>query len=181
MGEDKALLPFAGYKSLAEYQYSRLTKIFSTVYISCKDKSKFDFEANFIEDEKESLIFAPTVGFISIYKQLPKERFFVLSVDAPFVETDIIQELVDADQPTYDATIASLHEKMQPLCGIYHPSLLQHFQEMLQKKKHKLGVLLKNANTHFVAFNDAKAFMNINDKNEYNKALKIISYNDKNQ
>jgi len=51
MGENKALLPFAGFETLTEYQYTRLSKIFSSVYISCKDKSIFSFDANFIEDD----------------------------------------------------------------------------------------------------------------------------------
>jgi len=49
MGRDKALLPFGGYQSLAQYQYNKLKTIFKDVYISTK-KNKFDFEANLIYD-----------------------------------------------------------------------------------------------------------------------------------
>ena len=52
MGEDKALLPFAEFNTLTEFQLTRLKKIFKTVYISCKDKTLFEFDANFIEDYK---------------------------------------------------------------------------------------------------------------------------------
>ncbi|HEY9190437.1 MAG TPA: NTP transferase domain-containing protein, partial [Sulfurovum sp.] len=49
MGEDKALLPFGPYRSLAEFQYHRLSSLFETVYISAK-KHKFDFSCRVIED-----------------------------------------------------------------------------------------------------------------------------------
>ena len=44
MQQDKALLPFGEVNSLAEFQYRRLSKIFSKVYISSK-YNKFDFNA----------------------------------------------------------------------------------------------------------------------------------------
>ena len=47
MKQDKALLPFGDTNSLAEFQYRRLSKIFSKVYISSKN-NKFDFDVNII-------------------------------------------------------------------------------------------------------------------------------------
>ena len=49
MGQDKALLPFAGFKTLSEYQYRRLSEIFEKVYISSKE-DKFDFQADILFD-----------------------------------------------------------------------------------------------------------------------------------
>jgi len=46
MGEDKSLLPFGGYSSLAQFQYVRLSKLFTHVSISTKTADKFDFTAN---------------------------------------------------------------------------------------------------------------------------------------
>ena len=37
MGRDKALLPFGGYSSLAQFQYQKFLPIFEKVYISCKN------------------------------------------------------------------------------------------------------------------------------------------------
>jgi len=44
MGEDKSLLPFSSFKTLTEFQLSRLSKIFKNVYISTKEKNKFEFK-----------------------------------------------------------------------------------------------------------------------------------------
>jgi molybdopterin-guanine dinucleotide biosynthesis protein A len=176
MGEDKSLLPFSSYKTLAEFQYSRLSKIFKTVYISCKDKNKFDFDALFIEDIKTNDVFAPTAGFVAVFKVLKEDAFFALSVDAPFVSEKIIKELVRSDvaHPNTDASIATSNHGMEPMCGVYHRSLEPAFNAMLNENNHKLGFLLKSSETNFVPFDDDKAFLNLNHPHEYQEALALV-------
>jgi len=173
MGKDKALLPFDGHNTLTQYQLSKLSKIFNSVYISCKEKSKFDFQANFIEDT-DSSVYAPTAGFSAVFEELKCESFFALSVDAPFVGEQEIQRLIDADKDRYDATIAQTAYGIQPMCGIYHRSLEREFTKMHQENNHKLGFLLKNAKTHFIHFEDEKKFLNLNNPEEYRQALQLL-------
>ena len=175
MGEDKALLPFGGFDSLTQFQINKLSKLFKNVYISCKTKSKFDFDADFIEDVKTENIFAPTAGFIAVFENLKCEKFFAISVDTPFIDANIINKLQDADTMDADATIAKTNNGVQPMCGIYHKSLLLSFKNMLDENNHKLGFLLKNSNTKTVLFEDEKPFLNLNNPNEYKKALNLIS------
>lgn len=179
MGEDKSLLPFAGFNTLTEFQLSRLNKIFKTVYISCKDKSKFNFlaenkEANFIEETKSINTFAPTAGFVAIFEELKEDSFFALSVDAPFVSKNEIEKIIDADTKDSDATIAQTEFGVQPMCGIYHRSLQNEFSKMLEQDNHKLGFLLKSSKTTFVNFDDEKPFLNLNHPHEYKEALSLI-------
>jgi len=174
MGEDKALLPFAGFNTLTQFQLSRLSKIFKTVYISCKDKNKFDFDANFIEDIETNSTFAPTIGFITVFKELQAQSFFALSVDAPFVGLNEINQLVSLDSSSSEATIAKTDFGIQPLCGIYHRSLEEKFIEMHKSNSHKLGYLLKSVNTQYLYFKDEKKFLNLNHPYEYQEALTLI-------
>jgi len=174
MGEDKALLPFGGFDTLTQYQYHRLSKIFQNVYISCRDKKKFHFKANFIEDDKTLTEYAPTAGFVASFKELNSASFFVLSVDAPFVGLDEITKLVEADSSDVDATVAKSKHGLEPMCGIYHRSLQKSFEDMLQNSNHKLGFLLKNSNSKFVPFENEKAFLNLNNPLEYQEALKLL-------
>jgi molybdopterin-guanine dinucleotide biosynthesis protein A len=60
------------------------------------------------------------------------------------------------------------------MCGIYHKSLEVKFLNMLKTDSHKLGYLLKNSKTTFVNFKDDKAFLNLNNPQEYKKALTLI-------
>ena len=174
MGEDKALLPFGNSQTLTEFQYTRLKKIFSHVYISCKNHNKFHFDAEFIEDEKESSTYAPTAGFISAFKHLKDEKIFVISVDSPFINEEQIQRLFDADTKEYDASIAKTEYGIQPLCGIYHRSLYPQFLQMQNENSHKLGYLLKNSNTNYLFFSDEESFLNLNHPHEYEKALQLF-------
>ena len=173
MGEDKSLLPFGGFDSLAQFQYERLSKLFSHVYISTKTKDKFDFEASFIEDAKTTETFAPTAGFVAVFESLACEAFFAISVDAPFVNTDVITKLIQEyeNNPQADAVIARSPEGMEPMCGIYCRSLEKEFIKMLAQENHKLGMLLKGANTRFVTFETNEPFMNLNHPHEYQEAL----------
>ena len=174
MGEDKSLLPFDTSPTLTQYQLEKLQKLFLKVYISCRDKSKFHFEANFIEDIKDSQTYAPTNGFISIFKNLPDEKFFVLSVDSPFISNKEIEKLIIEDKDSFDATIAKTKLGMQPMCGIYHRTLEQKFKDMRDSDNHKLGYLLKNSKTQFIHFEDDTNFLNMNHPHEYQKALSLI-------
>ncbi len=171
MGEDKSLLPFGGFDTMTEYQHQRLKKIFKKVYISCKDSSKFNFDAEFIEDIKTDNIFAPTVGFVSIFKELKDESFFVLSVDTPFVGEEEITQLIKVDTKSLDATISKTDFGSHPLCGIYHRSLENKFVQMLSEDNHKLGFLLKSSNTKYLHFKSEKSFINLNYFSEYEEAL----------
>ena len=176
MGEDKALLPFAGFETLTEYQYVRLSKIFSNVYISCKDKSIFSFEANFIEDDKSFGVFAPTLGFVTLFNTLHVKKLFALSVDTPFITQKEIERIIFADNADADAVIAKTDEGIQPLCGIYTEKLQNDFLKMLQEDNHKLAQLLKNAQTTYVYFPDTKPFLNMNHPKDYKKALEILTH-----
>ncbi|MCF6310486.1 MAG: molybdenum cofactor guanylyltransferase MobA [Sulfurimonas sp.] len=174
MGEDKSLLPFGDFDTLTQFQLFRLNKIFKTVYISCKDKSKFDFKTNYIEDVKTNSTYAPTAGFIAIYDELNENSFFAISVDSPFIGENEINKIIEIDSLHVDATVAKTTSGIQPMCGIYHRSLQNKFIDMLKDDNHKLEFLLKSSNTNFVEFNDEKPFLNLNHPHEYQEALKLI-------
>lgn len=174
MGKDKSLLPFGEFKTLTEFQLHRLSKIFKTVYISCKNKNKFDFDANFIEDIKTDKIFAPTAGFVTAFKELQNDSFFTISVDTPFIDEKVINKIIQVDNPHADITIASLESQIQPMCGIYHRSVENKFINMLKTDNHKLRFLLKSSKTTLVNFEDEKLFLNLNTPQEYKKALTLI-------
>jgi len=170
MGKDKTLLPFPGYRSLSEFQYVRLGKLFKTVYVSAKN-NKFDFQAELIEDRYE--VSSPLVGIISVFENLDADEVFVLSVDAPFVDEKVIKELM-RNREDHDAVIARTESGKQPLCGIYKRSVLPIAQENFKADDHRIGNLLRRVNTKFVFFEDDTAFSNLNHPHEYEEALERI-------
>lgn len=177
MGEDKTLLPFGKFSTLTEYQHSKLSQIFEDVYIVTKDPQKFTFKANFLQDlaifENS---YAPTSGFITAFEKLSCEKIFVLSVDTPFVLKAQIKRLFWEDLETSDATIAKTQRGVESLCGIYHRSLLPSFWKMHNEQNHKLALLLSNAKTHYVDFEEQESFLNLNHPQEYQKALLLLQH-----
>lgn len=171
MGEDKSLLPFGSFDTLTEFQLYRTKQIFKRVYISTKTRDKFHFDGDFIIDEGEA--FAPTAGFVSIFNHIDDERFLALSVDTPFIDYHIFKKLIDNDDGSYDATIAKSPNGTHPLCGIYHRSLESDFIEMLKQDNHRLGKLLSSKNSHFVEFDSDDTFLNLNNPDEYKKAIEV--------
>ncbi len=166
MGEDKSLMPFGGYKSIAEYQYEKLSKIFDKVYISTKE-DKFDFKANLIYDKYPES--SPLVGLVSLFDTIKEDKCFVLGVDVPFIDEVIINILMkESDNIT---TIAKSPNGLEPLCGVYNRSILPLAKELLKDNNHKLNYLLKESNAKSIYFDNKDAFQNLNFIDDYKEAL----------
>lgn len=165
MGKDKSLLPFGGFETLAEYQYTRLKRVFDEVYISTKEQ-KFNFQAPLIIDKEDT--FSPLVALDSILKIL-KSEIFVLGVDMPFVSDQTIYKLLNYYNPQKDAIVAK-NDKIEPLCGIYTPNILKNIKELLSKDNHKLNYLLRISDTIVLDGFFEGEFINLNYPKDYEQA-----------
>jgi len=171
MKRDKALLPFAGYSTLAEYQYQRCASFFSQVYLSTKE-DKFDFAANIIEDCYTDS--SPLVALVSIFETLKVDEIFLLSVDVPFVDEEIIETLYAKAKPESSVIIAQSPNGLEPLCGIYRRSILEEAKAFLSQGNHRLQSLLNHVKMQKVWIDDTKVFMNLNHPSEYEEAIKVL-------
>ena len=176
MGEDKAFLPFGQSPSLVQYQYERLEKIFSHVYISAKDKNKFaELDIALIEDILHKEVYAPTAGLVNTFKQLKTDNaFFVLSVDSPFVGEKVISRILEASDKGYDAIIVRTPRGIHPLCGVYTRALEEPLKKMIEEDDHKLTKLLKSANVFYLDVEDEDVLLNLNTPSEYARALSLL-------
>ena len=169
MQQDKALLPFGEAKSLSEFQYRRLSKIFSKVYISSKN-NKFDFDVQVIEDRYENS--SPLVALVSIFETLEKvEEIFLLSVDTPFV-SEMVIDVLYKNNCSVDVVVAQSDNGLEPLCAIYHRSCLVEAKRALEENKHRLHALLEKLEVKSVKIEDESLFMNLNYPSEYEIAQK---------
>lgn len=172
MQRDKALLPFADARSLAEYQYTRLSSFFENVYISAKS-NKFDFSVRVIADcYKDS---SPLVGLVSVFETLEVDEVFVLSVDAPFVDREMIQTLYAQAKDESSVIVALSKNGVEPLCGIYRRSVLQKAQIFLREGNHRLQALLQSVETQTVEISNTEGLMNLNHPFEYEEAMRLMS------
>ncbi len=170
MGTDKALLPFGEYPTLSEFQYHKLTLLFSEVYLSAKT-DKFNFHAQVIKDKEEES--SPLVALISIFETLDEKEVFILSVDTPLVDKIVIETLLQEGQssPQADAIIAQSPSGLQPLCGIYRRSILPLAKKHLAEHNHRLTDLLEAAQLSLVRFEEHEPFTNVNTQEQYQALL----------
>ncbi len=174
MGEDKSLLPFKEFNTLIEYQYHKLSQVFSDVYISTKE-DKFDFTKS---DENIKLIFdegevySPMVALQSIFQKVGSKKIFIITVDTPFVEETTIKSLI-SQSDAYDVVIAKDKDKTHNLCGVFSKSVLDIVDECLKQDIHKINYLLRNSNTKEILFEDSTQFLNLNTPEEYKLSLTL--------
>lgn len=177
MGEDKALLPFFEKSSLAKYQYDRLKPHFKKVYISSKI-NKFDFleKNSLILDKNET--YSPIAALESIFETINEEKIFILTVDTPLIQIETIKKIIENSQ-NYDICVAKT-SRLHNLCGLFKKQRIKPLiKKMLQDDFHKVGFLLQSLNSKEVQFEDENEFINLNQKEDYKKALELISLNNK--
>lgn len=172
MKRDKSLLPFGQASTLTEFQYRRLSKIFSKVYVSAKS-NKFDFKVTIIEDRYEDS--SPLVALISIFETVEVDEVFVLSVDSPFVSEEIIAQLYAKAKGEADILIAESVNGLEPLCAIYRRSFLESAYDALAKNKHRLQALFDSLKVVSVKVEEKDAFLNLNYPTEYEEAKLRLS------
>ena len=178
MGKDKALLPFGGEKSLALYQYNRLSKIFDKVYISSKN-NKFGADMDIIED-RISDISSPMVALEAILSSIKGEAVFILGVDMPFVSKEIIDRLIQHYSESRDKiVVAESPDGLEPLSAIYPKSILPVVKKLMEKDEHRLHTLLSLSDIEIVDFIDKRAFLNLNRPFDYEEALSLVKQYDK--
>ncbi len=166
MEEDKSLLPFGNFDTLIEYQYNKLSKIFSEVYISSKI-NKFNFTNNLILDN--SNVYSPMIALQAILNKF-NHKVFIITVDIPLVYEESITELI-INSNNHDITIATTKDRTHNLCGVFCRNLLKRIDDLIKKDIHKINFLIKNSNTSYISFNDEEQFININTPNDYKKAM----------
>ena len=168
MGQDKSLMKFGKYNSLIEYQFHKLSKIFSLVYVSAKSNKFSDLipvENLIIED---SDIYSPMIALKEIFNKLDG-KVFIITVDIPLITKESIIKIVDSSKD-YKITLAKSDNYIHNLCGVYDTSLVKEVEENLKNNIHKIGHLNKVILSHIIDFDDDE-FVNVNTIEDYERAI----------
>ncbi len=171
MKRDKTLLKLTD-KSLIEYQYLKLSKIFKNVYISAKnDKFNFLEDKSFlIFDENET--YSPMIALNSIFKHIKENKVFIITVDMPFIENKTVLKLLDASNQS-EIVVAKDDFNRHNLCGVFHKSISSKVQECLDNDIHKINYLINHCDYKELFFENSKEFFNINTPDDFDVALKL--------
>ena len=175
MGTDKGLLDFNG-KPLAQKIIEQLQPTVKKTIIVSNNVVYEKFGLEVIPDLIKGK--GPAGGIHAALSHTDFEQIFVVSCDMPNITTDAVQYMIEQSSHS-QITLALTHGKTEPLFGVYSKKCLPVWQQLIEQGMIKLQEMV----THFELlkldvdnnklFNDS-LFLNINDKNDFQKALKQL-------
>ncbi len=164
MRQDKAALAYRGEPQLLR-AWRLLTAVTERTFVSVRDSQRDDPLRSGLPQIVDSYdAIGPAAGILSAQDRYPDAAWLVLACDLPLLDASTLKQLIDARDPSTDATVfTSSHDGLpEPLCAIWEPSshtLLQQRYEagsycprkaLLQSRIVQLpapGAALDNVNT----------------------------------
>ena len=175
MGSDKGLLNINGQPIIQMIIEQLQPAVYKIVIVSNNaDYEKFGLEV--IPDLIKDI--GPAGGIHTALSHTHSEKIFVMSCDMPNITTKSIEYMIEQSSHSQIALPLN-HGKTEPLFGVYSKKCLLRWQQLIEQGMIKLQEMV----THFdllklnidnnELFNDS-LFLNINDKNDLQKALKQL-------
>ena len=174
MGKDKSELYYYN-KPQKDVAKQLLESNDITTYFSVQQSSNHENE---IHDTFLNL--GPFGGICSAFQQDPNSAWFVLATDVPFVDNDLIKELLSKRNPSKVGTAIKGKGKefVEPLITIYEPKAYPILLQYLAQGYSCPRKMLINSDVEIVEVDDA-FIRNVNTPEEYESALNEIRENTK--
>lgn len=177
MGTDKGLLLFNG-KPLVQKIIEQLSPVVNEVIIVSNNHAYEQFGLQVIGDLIKGI--GPAGGIHAALNHTDREQIFVVSCDMPFITTNAVRYIIQQAAHSQIA-LPLYHGKIQPLFGAYSTQCLPKWKQLIEQGIIKLQEMVMHfdllkidiqKNGLFVDL----LFININDKNDFNKALKQLEH-----
>lgn len=175
----KGLLKVNGL-TIIERNLNILKEIFHRVVISTNSPEiYFPFGVPLIGDIIKER--GPMAGIFSVLVSALVDPVFVIACDMPFVKKELIVYMKDRFEELslrndIDAMVPRFNGEVEPLFGIYNPSIKDRVEESLKAGQKGLYVFLQNINTVYIEEQeirdidpDGLSFVNINTLEDYEK------------
>ncbi len=177
MGRPKALLPFDG-EPLIVHVVRALKKMFAeTVVVAAPDQELPSLPAVLVRDEVAYQ--GPVSGIYHGLKAATKEVCFVTSCDAPFLNLQLISQLL-AQISDCDVVVPYWQQRFQPLHAVYRTSVLPLLKEQLERGELRPIFLYDKVRTRKIQEDEIRqldpeglSFLNMNSPAEYDAALQL--------
>ena len=177
MGRPKALLPFNG-EPLIVHVVRALKKMFAeTVVVAAPDQELPILPAILARDEVAYQ--GPVSGIYHGLKTATKEVCFVTSCDAPFLNLQLISQLL-AQISDCDVVVPYWQQRFQPLHAVYRTSVLPLLKDQLERGELRPIFLYDKVRTRKIQGNEIRqldpegwSFLNMNSPAEYDAALQL--------
>ena len=177
MGSDKGLLFFNG-KPIVQIIIEQLQPAVNKTIIVSNNSDYEKFGLEVIPDLIQGK--GPAGGIHAALSHMDSEQIFIVSCDMPYITAKAIQYMMEQASHS-QITLPTNHGKAEPLFGVYSKECLPLWQQLIEQGMIKLQEmaarfdLLKLNTNNNELFNDS-LFLNINDKNDFQKALKLLQH-----
>ncbi len=192
MGSEKRLLAYHE-KPQEQYLYDLLKPFCEEVFVSINASQICHLPA--IEDCFDDMK-SPLVGIISAMKAFPNNAWLVIACDMPFINEDLIAQLISRRNPQMKATgfenkaIEQDKKKVftkwveqensqqsisiEPLITIYEPAMFSHFMNAYETKRKSVLRVLQQVEVEKIQVSDVTLLQNINTFDEYQQVKQHV-------
>jgi len=168
-GSDKAVSRLEDGRSLIEHTFDTLRAVTSPILISINEVGRtYPIEAHstsvqYVVDEWSDC--GPLAGIASALQICKTQRIFVMAVDLPYVSRESCERMIAASLAGANAplTIAKgiNSGKAQPLCGIWHQSVLGQLRQYIDLGSRSVMGFLDQLSVNVIELPD-KELINVN-------------------
>jgi len=177
MGRAKALLPFDN-EPLIAHVVRRLKSWFpEIIVVAAPDQELPELSAVLVRDEIAYQ--GPVSGIYHGLKAATKDVCFVTSCDAPFLNFELIDHLLEQISE-YDVVVPFWQERFQPLHAIYRTSVVPLLKEQLERGELRPIFLYDKVRTRKIQEAEIRrldpeglSFLNMNSPADYAAALQL--------
>ena len=177
MGRAKALLPFDN-EPLIAHVVRRLKSWFpEIIVVAAPDQELPELSAVLVRDEIAYQ--GPVSGIYHGLKAATKDVCFVTSCDAPFLNFELIDHLLEQISE-YDVVVPFWQERFQPLHAIYRTSVVPLLKEQLERGELRPIFLYDKVRTRKIQEAEIRrldpeglSFLNMNSPADYVAALQL--------
>jgi molybdopterin-guanine dinucleotide biosynthesis protein A len=178
MGRDKGLLQYHGEPQVVRV-WKMLAVTCGTAYVSVRaaqaELSPYAELPLIVDEESESL--GPAAGLLAAWEQRPQAAWLVLATDLPFVDTALLNRLVDRRDPGCLATAFRHADGVpEPLCAIWEPRARLSLIERARSGDRSLRRLLTSRAAALIDAEDSRRLASVDVAAEYDEVLRQLTH-----
>ena len=177
MGRAKALLPFDNEPLIAHVVRKLKSWFPEIIVVAAPDQELPELSAVLVRDEIAYQ--GPVSGIYHGLKAATKDVCFVTSCDAPFLNFELIDHLLEQISE-YDVVVPFWQERFQPLHAIYRTSVVPPLKEQLERGELRPIFLYDKVRTRKIQEAEIRrldpeglSFLNMNSPADYDAALQL--------
>ncbi len=121
----------------------------------------------------------PIGGIYTALRSVQTPLCLCVACDMPFIRPEFLEYMIERS-PGYDAVVPVNDGRVEPLCAVYRETCVPAIEDRIQARRYKIAGFFDEVRVLQLppeegGFRDAGMFFNINDRADYDEALKRMT------